>query len=416
MPTMGALRCCPPMEPKKGAQNENTPPSAAARRYPGWDEQLTDGGRLAGLPRVGVDHQARLVDGLEGAAWHRLELVEKRGRPTRAGVGPEVPIGTVVVQDQPVLLQGAQDHLGLGRVARDVEARLQPEPGTHRWEVRVGRRPLSGGRRPYVRGVRCRRLDPDGVRDDARLHLVVAHQPGQNGCARGVHRRQPAPEGIGVEVPDGAVGRVRSGVTGVERVVELVVGARCRVDHDGVPVAGAALYLRVGSERVRTGIVPGRAEREGNEGMPRGHQGDGHAVGRRCDRLEVGGGCVHGGEPLRAVRVDRQVRDRGVPDVVSREHRAVGRAGQGCARRRDTRRAADREAQPQHRRDHERDRRPPHPSSQEYPLSQVDGTASGEGSVATVGAGHHSTRKRRQRRTRRGRSSRQGSRVIAPVR
>ena len=189
------------------------------------------------------------------------------------------------------------------------------------------------------------------------------------GVPAGVHRRQPAPEGVGVEVPDGAVGGVRGGGTGVERVVELVVGARCRVDHDGVPVARAALYLRVGSERVRPGIVPGRAEREGYEGMPRGHDVDGHAVGRRCDRLQVGGGCVHGGQPLRAVRVDRQVRDGGVPDVVGREHRTVGCAGYRRARRRDASSSADRQAEPQHRRRHKRDRDSPHPSSHNCPLS-----------------------------------------------
>ena len=32
MPTIGALRCWPPMEPKNGSQNENTPPSDATRR------------------------------------------------------------------------------------------------------------------------------------------------------------------------------------------------------------------------------------------------------------------------------------------------------------------------------------------------------------------------------------------------
>ncbi len=41
MPTIGATSDLPPMEPKKGAQNEKTPPSAAAMRYPGSDAQFT---------------------------------------------------------------------------------------------------------------------------------------------------------------------------------------------------------------------------------------------------------------------------------------------------------------------------------------------------------------------------------------
>src|SRR5664280_936137 len=35
MPTMGALRCWPPIEPSEGVPKENTPPSEAVIRYPG---------------------------------------------------------------------------------------------------------------------------------------------------------------------------------------------------------------------------------------------------------------------------------------------------------------------------------------------------------------------------------------------
>src|SRR5271168_389048 len=40
MPTIGALRCWPPVEPRKDWQNEKTPPSDATRRYPGSEEQF----------------------------------------------------------------------------------------------------------------------------------------------------------------------------------------------------------------------------------------------------------------------------------------------------------------------------------------------------------------------------------------
>src|ERR1700733_10604396 len=38
-PTIGALRCWPPMEPRKDWQKEKMPPSDATRRYPGSEEQ-----------------------------------------------------------------------------------------------------------------------------------------------------------------------------------------------------------------------------------------------------------------------------------------------------------------------------------------------------------------------------------------
>src|ERR1700683_5139474 len=53
MPTTGALMCWPPMEPRKGSQNENTPPSAAARRESGGDEQFTAAPSWRACPELG---------------------------------------------------------------------------------------------------------------------------------------------------------------------------------------------------------------------------------------------------------------------------------------------------------------------------------------------------------------------------
>ena len=101
---------------------------------------------LPGLAGVRVDHQRRLVDGLEGARRHLLELVDEGARPGRIGRPAEVPVGAVVRQDQAVLLHGPEDDLRLGRVAGDVVTGLQPEAGAHGREVRIaGGSPLHGG-------------------------------------------------------------------------------------------------------------------------------------------------------------------------------------------------------------------------------------------------------------------------------
>ena len=152
----------------------------------------------------------------------------------------------------------------------------------------------------------------DGVGDAARLHLVVAHQAGEDREARGVGRRPAAgAQGVGVEVPDGPGARRRARCA-VLRVVELVQGAGARVDHEGVPVAGrlcAAFYRRVGTERVRTRIaLRGVLEGHVHQGLGGRHHRVGNAVRgagvvRGAEvRMQVGGGAVHAGHPLGAVR------------------------------------------------------------------------------------------------------------------
>ena len=146
------------------------------------------GHRLAGLPRVGTHHERRLVDRLEGAGRHLLQLVHQCLGPTRVGGAPEVPVGSVVGQDQPVVLHGPEHHLGLGREGADVEVGLESESGTHGREVGVAGASglVPGG--PQVGGVGGLGGHPDGVGDGARQDLVVAHQAGQDGESGGVSR------------------------------------------------------------------------------------------------------------------------------------------------------------------------------------------------------------------------------------
>ena len=134
---------------------------------------------------------------------------------------------------------------------------------------------MAGG--PYERGVRRLGRHADGMGDAAREHLVVAHEAGQDGQTRRVGRRPTAgPQGVGVEVPDGprAGGGSRRAVGGV---VELVEGARARVDHEGVAVARRlrpTLNRRVGPEGVGprialVGVLEGRRSPRGARVTPR---------------------------------------------------------------------------------------------------------------------------------------------------
>ena len=178
----------------------------------------------------------------------------------------------------------------------------------------------------------------DGVGDGARLHLVVAHQTGEDREARRVGRRPAAgPQGVGLEVPDRprARRRARRAVLGV---VELVQGAGGRVDHEGVAVAGRlgpSFYGGGGPERVRARVaLRGVLEGDVHQGLGGRHHRVGNAVGgagvaRGTEvRVQVGGGAVHAGHPLGAVGVDRQLRDVRVPHVVGREHGTVRRTRQ----------------------------------------------------------------------------------------
>ncbi len=255
--------------------------------------------------------------------------------------------------------------------------------------------------RPQVRRVRGLGRHTDGMRDDAGLHLVVAHESREDRQAGRVGR---CPAGrsqrVRVEVPDRPrpCGRTRRAVL---RVVELVEGARRRVDHDGVAVAGGVLTAFNGrrrAERIRPWVaLVGVLERDGHPGLRRGHDGIGNAVGsRRVARgpevgMQVRRAGIHAGQPRRAVGVDREVGDGRVPDVVRREHGAVRRAGHGRAGGRRRRRTNHGEAQPHRRGRHKSDPSRGPASSHERPLPAGNDRTRPAGRARTVGRARQRT-------------------------
>ncbi len=147
--------------------------------------------------------------------------------------------------------------------------------------------------------------------------------------------------------PDPAV-EPRGRVAGFPQLVER---AGPGVDHDGVAVAAgvpAALDGGVRAERIGPAVALRRVgELDPDQPVPVGHDpvrdavrvtaGIGPEVG-----VQVGAAGVHAGQPGRAVRVDRQPGDVGVPHVTGREQRAVGGAGHGGPGRGDRHRGGGR--------------------------------------------------------------------------
>ena len=338
---MGRLRWVPPIEPKNGSAEREHPAVGGHRPVAHTGRAGHRSPALPGLSRVGIDHQRRLVHRLEGARRHLLQLVDQRQGPPGVRGAPEVPIRPVVGHDQPVVLHGPQDHLGLWGVGGDVEAGLEPEPGPHGWKVGVaGAAGLVPGR-PEERRIGGLGRDADGVGDRAGQHFVVAQQSGKYGQSGGVGRGPAGrSEGVRLEVPDrpGVGGGRRAGRPGV---VEFVERAGGRVDHEGVAVTGGlgpTLDGGVGPERIGSRVALRSVEEgRGHQGVGRRDHGIGHAVGigrvpgRPEVGMEVGGGAVHAGQPGRAVGIDGQPRDVGVPHVVGREDRTAGCTGQRAA-------------------------------------------------------------------------------------
>src|SRR5262249_59469348 len=95
-------------------------------------------GRAIGRWRALAEQRAR-VHHLEGAAGHRLELVQVVVVPARvAGAGDE-PARAVVGDHHAVLLERVEHHAGLAGEARDVEAGLQAQAQAQGREVGVVR-------------------------------------------------------------------------------------------------------------------------------------------------------------------------------------------------------------------------------------------------------------------------------------
>ena len=239
----------------------------------------------------------------------------------------------VVGQHDSVLLHGAKDHLHVGRIRRDIEARLQTEPFAHPRILRAGQRRGVVARGPDEFAARLRRGEADCVLDLAALHLFVGDEPGHDrqaggvggGPGRGTQRVRPEIEDrTGIGVPAAAdCGNAP---------VELVEDAVGRVDRDRVSVAGGAASpfdRRVQRDRVRPGIALIVVEECRRVFRLRPGNGD----ERNADRSAVPVPEPKSAwNPVLAPIVatieaefgeDWQRVDRRVPDVVGRQHRAA---------------------------------------------------------------------------------------------
>ena len=186
--------------------------------------------------------------------------------------------------------------------------------------------------RPHVgiTGLGCG--EADGVADDARGDLVVAHEAGQDREAGGVSRRPGVrPQRVRPQVEHRAAVRPPASVAVRVGAEQLVEPAGALVDDEDVAIAagaGPTLDRRVGRDRVRARIaLAGDAELDRHLGLAGVHD---HV--RDADRTavpqpgaEVGvhrGGGADGGHVGRRRRIERERVDPRVPDVVGRQHRA----------------------------------------------------------------------------------------------
>ncbi len=279
--------------------------------------------------RTAVDQPGR-VDDLEVPAGDDVELVHDVVVEARVARAADVPGRAVVGEDHPVALERLGDGPGVGREARRVIRRLEPDAQPHRRERRRGR----------VAGVVAGRIDvglagavgrePQRVADRPGGDLVVADETGQDRQAGRIGARPAGrPEGVGAQVP----GRAAPGVPAAARLrcrEQLEQPARVLVDHEDVPV-GAALDLRGRRDRIAdlvglVGVLEGdrRARRRRGDDLPRDA-----VAGVRAE--------VHVQPAVEADRADHRGRvrrdlaavDADVPDVVDGEDRARRRARHG---------------------------------------------------------------------------------------
>ena len=180
-------------------------------------------------------------------------------------------------------------------------------------------------------------------------HFVVAGQAGQNGQPRGVGR-SPAvrAQGVAAQIEDRAGVGLPATVglgEGVEKLVEQAGGL---IHHQHVAVAvavRAAFDGRIRGDGIGAGIalvVVGEAD--SHFGLIPGHRHKGDADGAALPqaRAEVGmqtGVAADGSDKRGRVRVDGQVIDGGVPDVVRGEEITAGHSGRGLRPKRGGRAA-----------------------------------------------------------------------------
>jgi hypothetical protein len=147
------------------------------------------------------------VDRDERARGDPFQLVDEPVGPSRIHGPLEIPVAPVIRDDQTVPLHRAEHHPGIPAEARDVERSAQAEPSPHGGASAVTRPgPVAGG--PDVGVMRAAGRHPDRVVDEARVHLVVPEQPGEDREPRRIGARpsrRPEPIRIGSrEVEDRA--------------------------------------------------------------------------------------------------------------------------------------------------------------------------------------------------------------------
>ena len=145
--------------------------------------------RPSSAPAASVP-ELRPVDDLEGRARDAAERVQLVVRPLRARRAADVPVGAVVGDDHPVLLQRLEHDPRLPREAGDRVALLQAEAHTHRRQRRVGLVARDVPRRPDVRARACRatvKRSAWSIRPSR--HVLVAGEAGQDRQAGGVGGR-----------------------------------------------------------------------------------------------------------------------------------------------------------------------------------------------------------------------------------
>lgn len=99
----------------------------------------------------------------------------------------EVAVAAAVCHHHAELLECPQDHLRLGRIAGDIDARLEPHPHPHRRIHRVARRTRHMARRRDIRLARVLYGEPERVVDLAsEVHLIEANQAGKDRQSGGV--------------------------------------------------------------------------------------------------------------------------------------------------------------------------------------------------------------------------------------
>ena len=301
------------------------------------------------------------VHRLEGRARHRLELVEVGVVPLAVGGAGQEPVRAVVGDEHAVGLEALQDDPGRAVVAAQVEGRLQPEPGAHRRDVRIGGGAGLVGGRADVAALGGGHGEPQRVVDVAGQHLVAADQAGQDRQPGGVGRGPAGrPERVRVQVEHRA-GLRGPAAAAAGRPVQLVQVAVAGGDQHVRVAAGLDPGARRDRVRARVALVAVGGEPDRHLRLAGRHHAVRDAVGRvRAEVRVQEPAAADAGDPGRRARADRGVRDVAPPRVVGREQRAAGDAG------RSARVARHRQRQPagpdRHRRVH-RVRAGPSPAS-----------------------------------------------------